>query len=101
MAINWAKIPQTHLLKDQTVAIPAASIRFHQARAGLQGNSGEGAFETFLSFVRELQCQLALGQLADETLEILGQLVVRRVRDELVKIRGDGANVFGDAPLVV
>ena len=47
------------------------------------------------------QSQFAFRQPPDKPLEVLGQLVVRRMRDELVQIARNRADILGDAPLVV
>ena len=99
--INRAKIPDAHLLEDQTAAIAAATIRLQNALAGLPPDFGQGTFEPFLRLVGKLQCQFALGQTPDEPFEIPSQFVIGRMGNELVKIAGDGADIFGNAPFII
>ena len=51
--------------------------------------------------MRELQREFALRQFADEIFEIFRELIVARIRDELVQVTGDRADIFRDAPFIV
>ncbi len=99
--VHRAEIAQTHLLEEQAVAIAATAIRAEIIGARLQPDLRYRALEPFLGLVRELERELALGQTAHKSFEILRPPVVARVRDDLVQVGGNRADVFGDAPLVV
>src|SRR6185437_11094654 len=83
------------------VAKTAAAIRAQMTVGRPQRNFRDRAFEAFLGLVRESQRQFALGQTLHQPLKILVQPVVGRVRDDLVQVIGNRADILGDAPLVV
>src|SRR5207247_7835622 len=101
VAVNGAEIAEAHFFEDQTVAVTAAAIGLHGAGGGFKPHFSQRAFEAFFGLVGELQRQFAFGEAADEAFKVFGQLVVGGVGDEFVEIAGNGADVFGDAPLVV
>jgi len=70
-------------LEENRAAVPA-DRRFHQAAGLPQPDVGNGALETLLRLVRELQSQFALGRRLTKFTS-LRQFVVTRVRDELVE----------------
>jgi hypothetical protein len=81
--------------------VAAATVGIQVGAGLLQADFVEGALEPLLGLVGEFDRQFALGQPADEGLEVPRQLVVAGMCDQLVQVIGDGPDVFGDAPLVV
>src|SRR3954454_936008 len=101
MTVNWTEVAQSHLFENQTAAVSAAAIGIQRAGILLQADFGQRAFETFLGFMSELESNFAFGQAAEEAFEILRQFVVGRMRDQLIEITGNRADIFRDAPLII
>src|SRR6187399_2500540 len=101
MTINRPEITHAHLLEQNRATETATAFCFDGGSVLAQTDFGERTFETFLRFVGQLQSQITLRQFLQETLEIPGQLVVRRIADELVEVTIDRPDVLRDAPLVV
>ena len=80
MAIDGAEITKAHFLEqNQAAAETAAAIGIDGGIGLPQADIGDGAFKTFLGFVRELEGEFALGQSAQEILEIF--LQAQRTKD--------------------
>ena len=101
MAVNWPEIAHAHFLKKHRAAVAAAAVGVHGLRGLLQTDAGDRAFEAAFRAMRELDGEIALGQAAHEVFKFLRDLIVARVGDEFVQVARNGADVFGDAPLVV
>src|SRR5437588_10023114 len=101
MAVDRAKIPQTHLFKDEAAAVTAPAVSLQRARSGMKPDFREGALETLLSLVRQFQCDFALGQTPQKAFKVARKFGVGRMGDELVEIIRNRADVFGNAPFVV
>ena len=101
MAVNRPHVTQAHLLEDQAAAEPASTVALERSRALLEGHLRDRAFEGFFGLVTEADRDVTLGEAAEQPLEVLLEPVVGGMSDQSVEVGGDGANVLGDAPLVV
>ncbi len=101
VTVHGTEIAQSHFLEDQTVAVTAAPIGFDLGPGRTQADFSHCTLKTLFGLVGEFQGDLAFRQSANEPLEIAVPAVVGRVRDQLVEIGGNRADILGDTPLVV
>ena len=100
VTINRPEIAHPHFLKQNWRAVTAAAVRFNgRLVVGFNPTPVSAPLKTAFGAMSQLERKFAFGQAADEIFKIAREFVVARVGDELVEIGGDGANVFGNAPL--
>jgi hypothetical protein len=101
MAVDRADVFHAQFLEDQAAAGAALAVRAESGLALLQRHIRQRALDRLLGFVPEADGDLAFRHATQQTFQVLLQLRVARVRDDLVQVAGDGADVLVDAPLVV
>ena len=102
VTINRSDVLHAHLFEDEAAAESATAFAAFVIIVLLEGDFGDDTFHRFFGLVAQAHGEFARGApLLEEGGGVLLQTVVARVGDELVEIVRDGANVLGDAPLVI
>src|SRR6185369_5547824 len=101
VTVDRTEVPHAHLLENQAAAVPATPVGFRGAWGRVQSHLRQRALEALFGLMRQLKSHFALGKTSEKSLEVLCQLVVGRMGDELIEIARNRPDVLGDAPLVI